>query len=323
MPNQLYLILAGIAVVLTLATAGTQVLRVSVRGFSSIAVLENLNARINAWWWIVLVLAAALLTGRIALIILFAAISFIALREFLTLTAVQPADRCTVLLCYLIILPAQYLLVASGRFELFVGSIPLATLLIVPALTALSGSPRNFLARAAELFLSVVICVYCISHIPALLMLPLPGESSRPILLMLFLILITQISDVLQYVWGKLFGRTRVAPHISPAKTLEGLVGGVLSASLLGAGLWWMTPFSPLQAGCLAFLVCVAGFLGGLVVSAVKRDRGIKDWSGLIPGHGGVLDRMDSLILSAPLFFHVVRIAEGSEHLTVGTGLFR
>jgi phosphatidate cytidylyltransferase len=112
---------------------------------------------------------------------------------------------------------------------------------------------------------------------------------------------------VLQYVWGKLFGRTRIAPNLSPSKTVEGFVGGVASATLIGAGLWWITPFTPLQAGLMAFVIAMMGFFGGLVMSAIKRDRGVKDWGHLIEGHGGLIDRLDSVVFSAPIFFHLTR----------------
>jgi phosphatidate cytidylyltransferase len=112
---------------------------------------------------------------------------------------------------------------------------------------------------------------------------------------------------VLQYVFGKLAGRHKVAPSVSPAKTWEGLIGGVASATALGAALWWITPFSPLQAAGLAFVACLMGFLGGLVFSAIKRDCGVKDWGRMIEGHGGMLDRLDSVIFAAPIFFHLTR----------------
>ncbi len=116
-----------------------------------------------------------------------------------------------------------------------------------------------------------------------------------------------QLSDVLQYVWGKLLGRHRIAPNLSPSKTWEGFIGGTFSATLIGAALWWITPFNPLQAAYLSFIIVIMGFFGGLVLSAVKRDRGVKDWGHLIAGHGGFIDRLDSVIFSAPVFFHLVR----------------
>ena len=150
-----------------------------------------------------------------------------------------------------------------------------------------------------------MVCVYCISHVPALLMLTIPGCDLT--LLIVFLILVAEASDVLQYVWGKLLGRHKIAPHVSPSKTVEGFVGGVLSATALGTGLWWMTPFHPWQAALFSLLITMTGFLGGLVMSAIKRDRGVKDWGHLIEGHGGMLDRLDSVCFAAPIFFHLTR----------------
>jgi phosphatidate cytidylyltransferase len=149
--------------------------------------------------------------------------------------------------------------------------------------------------------------VYGISHVPALMMLRIPGYENRAPLLIVFVVLIAQVSDILQYVWGKLIGRRLLLPKLSPSKTIEGLVGGVLSATIFGALLWPITPFTMRQAGLMAFLIAMLGFLGGVVMSAIKRDRGIKDWSNLIEGHGGMLDRIDSLCFSAPVFFHLTR----------------
>jgi phosphatidate cytidylyltransferase len=166
---------------------------------------------------------------------------------------------------------------------------------------------QNFLQRTAEVQWGLMICVYCLSHVPALLTLRIPGYEGRGALLVVFLVLIVQASDILQYVWGKLAGRHPIAPSVSPSKTVEGFVGGVASATLLGAALWPITPFSPQTAGAMAFLITLVGFLGGLVMSAIKRDRGIKDWGQLLEGHGGMLDRLDSVCFSAPIFFHVTR----------------
>ena len=152
-----------------------------------------------------------------------------------------------------------------------------------------------------------MISVYCVSHVPALLTLNVPGFEGRKLLLVAFLMITVQGCDVLQYIFGKLFGRRKVAPNVSPSKTWEGLIGGLGSASLLGAALWWLTPFTPVQAGLVAFMAGRMGFLGGLVASAIKRDQGVKDWGHLIEGHGGMLDRADSLVFSAPIFFHTVR----------------
>jgi phosphatidate cytidylyltransferase len=154
---------------------------------------------------------------------------------------------------------------------------------------------------------ALMIAVFCVSHVPALITLEISGYQGRNLLLIAFLVIVVQSSDVLQYVFGMLFGRRPVAPQLSPSKTLEGFLGGVASATLVGAALWWITPFSPLQAGLIALIITIMGFLGGLVMSAIKRDRGVKDWGRLIEGHGGMLDRLDSVIFAAPIFFHMVR----------------
>ena len=152
-----------------------------------------------------------------------------------------------------------------------------------------------------------MISVYCVSHVPALLTLDVPGFEGRNLLLIAFLIIVVQGSDVLQYIFGKLFGKHRFSPTVSPSKTWEGLIGGLVASSLLGALLSFITPFSPLQASAVAFVACTMGFLGGLVLSAVKRSLGAKDWGAMIEGHGGVMDRMDSVSFAAPIFFHSVR----------------
>jgi phosphatidate cytidylyltransferase len=145
-----------------------------------------------------------------------------------------------------------------------------------------------------------------VSYAPALLSLHIPGFHGNARLLF-FLVCVVQLSDVFQYVWGKLLGKHPVAPKISPNKTLEGLLGGIATATAVGAGLYWATPFTPLQAGLMAFMVSVLGFFGGLTMSAIKRDRGVKDWGNLIEGHGGMMDRIDSLCFAAPIFFHTTR----------------
>ena len=178
---------------------------------------------------------------------------------------------------------------------------------VIPTLNAAQGDPERFLARTAKLQWGLMISVYCVSHAPALLTLNIPGYEGENAKLLLYMVLVVQLSDVLQYVWGKTTGKRAVAPTISPNKTVEGFVGGVLSASLVGTALSFATPFSPLQAWMMALLIALAGFAGGLTMSAIKRDAGVKDFGTLIEGHGGVLDRIDSICFAAPLFFHVVR----------------
>jgi phosphatidate cytidylyltransferase len=191
-----------------------------------------------------------------------------------------------------------------GLYSIF---IPVYGFLVMPVIAALRGDVPNFMQRTATLQWGLMICVFCISHVPALLTLRIPDYEERNAFLLVFLILIVQSSDVLQYVWGKLFGRTKIAPQVSPSKTVAGFLGGVACTTVLGAALWWITPFTPLQAAVISLAIALMGFLGGLVMSAIKRDRGVKDWGTMIEGHGGMLDRLDSVCFSAPIFFHIVR----------------
>jgi phosphatidate cytidylyltransferase len=270
-------------------------------------VVENLNARIRAWWVMVGAIGLAFLFGRTGTVLLFAFASFTAMREVLTLIETRRADHWVLLLAFYVVLPVQYVLVWMHWYGLFSIFIPVYAFLALPAVATLRGDATHFLERVSEVQWALMISVFCLSHVPALLTLEIPGYEGRQLLLIAFVVLVVQSSDVLQYVWGKLLGRRKIAPRLSPSKTLEGLVGGLASATAIGAALWWITPFSPVQAAGLALVVAVAGFLGGLVMSAIKRDRGIKDWGRLIEGHGGMMDRVDSVVFSAPLFFHLVR----------------
>ena len=269
--------------------------------------IANLNARIKAWWVIVGLIGFAFLFGRVGVIVLFGLVSFFALREFITLTPTRRGDHVALAVSFFLVLPEQYVLVAMGWYGMFSIFIPVYVFLLLPIIAALSSETTHFLERGAKIQWGLMICVYCISHVPALLMLDIPGYEGRNALLICFLILVVQMSDVLQYVWGKLFGKRKVAPELSPSKTVEGFVGGVASASLLGAAMWWITPFDVWQAGAMALAIAFMGFLGGLVMSAIKRDRGIKDWGHMIEGHGGMLDRLDSVVFAAPIFFHLTR----------------
>jgi phosphatidate cytidylyltransferase len=272
-------------------------------------VLVNLNQRIKAWWVMVAAIAIAFLFGKDGVILLFAFVSFAALREFVTLTYSRRSDHWILLGMFGVVIPAQYLLVWLEWYALYTIFIPVYCFLAMPALTALRGDTARFLERVAEQQWGLMLAVYCVSHVPALLTLNISGFENRKLLLIAFLIITVQGSDVLQYVFGKLFGKRRFSPNVSPSKTWEGLIGGLAGASLLGGALWWLTPFSPLGAAGVALLASSMGFLGGLVASAIKRDQGVKDWGHLIEGHGGMLDRADSLVFAAPVFFHIVRFA--------------
>ena len=301
------LMVGGIVALLALSSLITAVLKSRQPAGKISPVIANLDARVRAWWVMVTIFSVALFTGGLGTIILFALTSFFALREFLTLTPTRPADHRALFWAFFIVVPLQYVIVAQRWYGFFAIFIPVYVFLFIPIRCAFGADTQHFLERTAKIQWALMVCVYFVSHVPALLMLDIPGFTGANARLVLFLVLVAQISDVLQYVWGKLFGRRKIAPVLSPSKTWEGFIGGVLSASAVGAGLWWATPFNPWQAAALSFAITVMGFFGGLVMSAIKRDRGVKDYGNLIEGHGGVMDRIDSICFAAPVFFHLVR----------------
>jgi len=298
---------SGVIGVLIFASTIGWLLKLKFAAHAPHAVIDNLNARIKAWWLMVIVIGGALWAGKTGVIVLFVFASFIALREYMSIAPTRRGDHWALLLSFFLVVPFQYFLIWMEWYGFYSIFIPAYAFLVIPMMSAARGEVRNFMLRAATLQWGLMICVYCISHVPALLTLDIAGYKGRNAFLIVFLILVVQSSDVLQYVWGKLFGRIKIAPEVSPSKTLAGFLGGVASATLFGAALWWITPFTPLQAGLISLGITLLGFLGGLVMSAIKRDRGVKDWGTMIEGHGGVLDRLDSVCFSAPIFFHVVR----------------
>jgi len=301
--RQTLMLFGGVLALLIVATIIGQLMKLRRRS----EVVDNLNARIRAWWTMSAVFALSLLTGGLGSVILFAVLSFFALREFITLTPTRPADHSALFWVFFIITPLQYYLVATQWYGFFSVLIPVYAFLFIPSRIAISGDPNSFLERSSKIQWGLMVCVYCVSHVPALLMLEIPGYAGKNARLLFFLVVVVQLSDVLQYVWGKLLGRHKISPVISPSKTWEGLIGGVISATLIGTALWPVTPFTMWQAMGMAFVITVMGFLGGLTMSAIKRDRGVKDWGSSIQGHGGLLDRIDSICFAGPIFFHLTR----------------
>ncbi|TCT22199.1 phosphatidate cytidylyltransferase [Thiobaca trueperi] len=305
--RDILMLLGGVVALLILGSLAGRILDRRVTEESGRAVVINLNARVRAWWVMVAVFVLALATGGIGSVVLFGLLSFVALRELITLTPTRRADHRTLFWAFFVFVPVQYGLVYSEWYGLFAIFIPVYAFLFVPVRSALAGDTQDFLARTAKIQWGLMLAVYCVSHAPALLMLQIPGYAGEGAKLLLYLVIVVQLSDVLQYVFGKTLGRHRIVPQVSPNKTWEGFLGGVGAATLIGAGLWWVTPFSPWAAVGIALLINLAGFAGGLCLSAIKRDLGVKDFGTLIEGHGGVMDRIDSLCFAAPLFFHVVR----------------
>jgi Predicted CDP-diglyceride synthetase/phosphatidate cytidylyltransferase len=301
------ILVAGVVAVLLMASITGWILSRRPGGVAYQSTIANLNARIRAWWMMVAIFLFAMLSGGLGSVVLFALTSFLALREFVTMTPTKLGDHGTLLWVFFVITPIQYALVALHWYGLFSIFIPVYAFMFVPLRSVLSGDCERFLERTATIQWALMVCVYCVSHAPALMTLRIPAFEGQNGKLLFYFVLVVQASDVFQYIWGKLLGKHKIAPTVSPNKTLEGFLGGVVMATLLGTALWWATPFTPWQAAAMSLLIALMGFVGGLVMSAIKRDRGVKDYGTLIEGHGGVMDRIDSLCFSAPVFFHITR----------------
>lgn len=348
-------LVGGVLGVLTIATIVGQFLKRHPDTGLNAAAVRIFNLRVRAWWTMCAILATAFFLGKGLTVTMFGFISFVALREFITITPTRLGDHRALFWAFVLFTPLQYVLVGLNQYELFNVLIPVYAFLFVPARIALSGDYKRYLERVAKIQTGLMICVYCLSFAPALLYLenktpvnprnhanataetavsasqverqdnsagstrddrsslaarPAPikvyeGSNYR---LLFFFILMVQMGDALQYIWGKLIGRHIIVPTISPNRTWEGFLGGVGSNTLLGAALWWaIPPLRPWQAAGMSLMVSVLGFCGGLTMSAIKRDRGVKDYGTLVEGHGGVLDRIDSLCFAAPIFYHVTR----------------
>ena len=300
-------LVGGVLALLVLASIVGWILSRRITSEPGRATVENINARIRAWWVMAVLFVMGIATGTVGSILLFSLISFLALREFVTLAPTRPGDHRALFWCFFVVTPLQYYLIWIEWYGLFSILIPVWVSIFLAIRAAVAGDTESFLERSATNQWAMMICVYFVSYTPALLMLRIPAYEHQNAKLMFFLVLVVQLSDVLQYVWGKSIGKHPVAPSISPNKTWEGLAGGVACATAIGAGIWWATPFTPVQAALIAFVLTIMGFAGGLIMSAIKRDRGVKDFGALIQGHGGVLDRIDSLCFAAPVFFHLTR----------------
>jgi phosphatidate cytidylyltransferase len=329
--------LVGIVLaLLSAATIITQLLKQQTDTGLNPAVIEQFNLRIRAWWILCAVLATAFLFRRAVTVWLFGGLSFWALREFITLTPTRMADHRALFWVFFLFTPLQYVLVGYDQYSLFSIAIPVYGFLFIPARIAFAGDFKRYLERCAKIQAGLMICVYCLSYAPALLYLKLPAPVPAAALakaapnagaanaaaappagpqpnlplnarLLFFFLLVVTLGDAFQFLSEKTLGKHVIAPAISPNRTWEGYLGGVGSATLFGTVMWWATPFRPWEAALMSLVITTMGFAGGMTMSAIKRDRGVKDYGTLVEGHGGVLDRIDSTCFAAPVFYHLTR----------------
>ena len=294
------LLVLGVLVVASVAVRALRLARPE-KDFS------ELTSRVRAWWMMAAVFFAAIIVSNHVSLVFFAFLSFWAMKEFITLLKTRPADHHALVFTFLAI-PIQYYWIAIGWYGMFIIFIPVYMLLALPVRMALSKETAGFVASASQIQWGMMIFVFGLSHMAYLLTFPQIGETqANGRTLVLFLVFVVEMSDVLQYIWGKTLGRHKIIPTVSPNKTWEGFIGGIASAMLLSLAIRFLTPFSIMETLMVSLFITVAGFCGGAVMSAVKRDFGVKDFGQTIPGHGGMLDRVDSLCYAAPFFFHYVR----------------
>lgn len=308
-------VFTGLIALLSLATVTTLFLKkrqTATLGGSSIN--NELQLRINSWWVMIGVFGISLFFGPMATIYLFAILSFISLKEYFSMTSTRKCDRRVLFWAYLTI-PLQYYWVATGWYGMFIIFIPIYAFLFMPFRMVLAGQTKNYLNAASNIHWGLMLTVFTLSHLAFLVVMPLQDAelgsnygltvSSEGASLLLYLVVLTQLNDVSQYVSGRLFGNTPIAPTVSPNKTRGGLVGGVIFTGILGALLATsLTPMVWWQGALVGAGISLAGFIGDISMSAIKRDAGIKDTGQILPGHGGILDRLDSLTFTAPLYFH-------------------
>lgn len=295
--------LAGIVLLLAAATVAVRWLaRLSPNGD-----FTELDRRIRSWWVMIAVFATAMTLNRNLSLLVLCAVSMLALREYFALAPSRARDAPT-RICAYVAVPMQYLWIGLGTYEAFVVFVPLYMLIVMSTSSTLIGGPEGMLRSAGTMHWGLVLTVFAFGHLGFVLALPdAVNPAGGSVGLMLYLVFLTQFSDVVQYVAGKLLGRHKVVPAISPNKTWEGLIAGlVVTVVLAGTLAPFLTPMSREQGVAAGLIIGLGGFLGDISISALKRDAGVKDTGTLIPGHGGILDRIDSLLFAAPLFFQFV-----------------
>lgn len=301
--DEVLYVLIGIVGVLVISTVITKIMKRK----NNSSGLKEVEMRIRSWWVMFIIFTFALLIHSTISLIFMALLCFLALKEYFSLIPFNRAHRLVLFWAYLTI-PIQFLLIYLGWYGMFIVFIPVYMFLLIPIQAIIVGETKNFLRSIATVQWGVMLMVFGLSHLAFLLVLPGREESVAGAGLVLFLVVLTQANDVAQFIWGKMLGKKKIIPKVSPNKTWAGFIGGVLTTTVLAVILApLITPFSLLASIIAGLYIGLTGFIGDINISALKRDLNIKDNSAIIPGHGGILDRVDSLTYTAPLFFHFTR----------------
>ncbi len=302
----LFVVLFGL---LLLASAAAALLALRERSSAQQARDMRLHRELRAVWVGALVFWAAWVSGPAGATLLFGVLSFLALREFITLVQTRRGDHRSLLLAFFVVLPIQYVLVANRNFDLFSVFIPVYVFLAIPVVSALAGDPQRFLERNTKIQWGIMVCVHGLSHAPALVLLDFPQHRGRGAFLLFFLVVVASGAQLAQAAAARHLRLRPLARHIDRSFSLAAWSLGIATGALLGLALFWITPFQPGQALAMAAIAAAAGTLGELVMQALKRDAGVRYWGNTssVTGAVGLLDRVAPLCFAAPVFFHSVR----------------
>jgi phosphatidate cytidylyltransferase len=268
--------------------------------------MANLKSRTKSWWVILLIYTIMMGIRKEISFIGLGLVSFISLRELIAKLNINQKLRRVLFWSYLAV-PIQFYLAYIGNFQAFLLFIPVGMLFILPFRTIIEGVAEDSLKTFSQLHWALMLTVFSLSHIAYFISLPeIPGFEAGHQGIVYFLIFLTQINDIFQFISGKIFGKRKITPNISPNKTWEGFIGGLILTTIMGYHLSYLVPLTEIQSTIAAAVIAISGFFGDLNISAVKRDLKIKDMSNLIPGHGGILDRLDSLTFSSLFFFYLL-----------------
>lgn len=315
----LFVIVFGVLIVVSVAAFLLTFRRAdNAQDEARLAELQDFRSLLGMSWFMVVVFWLAWAAGDRFATVLFALISFFALREFITLSPTRRGDHNSLVLAFFIVLPVQFWLAGTRHFDLFTVFIPVYVFLAIPLASALEGDTQRFLERNAKLQWGIVVCIYGMSHVPALLLLEFPNYQGKGAFLVFFLVFVVQTCMLVQHVVARRLKRPPSVPEVSKSFNWYSWSLGMLVGSLAGGILSFITPFKPGQALAMAFVACAAGSMGHLVMKALKRDRGVTSWGQRtmsVTGANGLLDRVDALCFAAPIFFHSVRWYFGTQSL--------
>ena len=298
------LVLGGIFAVLILVTAAFYAVK-AVKGSGKL--INELIERTLSWWMILVGFAVTIFFSRFFATIALGFLAFVAFRELTSRLNLRMSDRRTLLWCYLAI-PFQFFTAYIEWYGMFIIFIPVIMFIGLSMRSVAHGDVKGITASLGIIHWSAMLTIFSLSHLAYMLSLPeKAGFEAGNGGIILWLVLITECNDIFQFTWGKLFGKHKILPSVSPNKTVEGFVGGMISTIALGYFLSFLLPIDSSKAAILSAILAFAGFMGDVTISAIKRDLGIKDMGSSIPGHGGVMDRVDSLAFNAMVCFHLIR----------------